>query len=147
LGALSEKIGRRKTLYFYGLCISLAGWIPILYLPGISLWLLVVLLSMVGLASSSVVIGMAFVKESVPLGLAGTVSGISNMGMEMGPMILQPVIGLLLDLRWDGLIVNGVRIYNLSAYHMAFASIIFLSILGPLLIIFTQETFCRHLDE
>jgi MFS family permease len=147
LGALSEKIGRRKTIYFYGLCISLAGWIPILYLEGISLWLLVVLLSIVGFASSSVVIGMAFVKESVPLVLAGTVSGISNMGMEIGPMILQPAIGLLLDLRWDGLLENGVRIYNLSAYRTAFGLIIGLSILGPLLIIFAQETFCRHLDE
>ena len=147
LGALSEKAGRRKTIYFYGLFISLVGWIPILYLQDISLWLLVVLFSLVGFASSSVVIGMAFVKESVPLSLAGTISGISNMGMEMGPMILQPAIGLLLDLKWDGLLENGVRIYNISAYHTAFGSITGLSILGPLLIIFAQETFCRHLDE
>ena len=147
LGTLSEKMGRRKTIYFYALCISLVGWIPILYLQDISLWLLIVLFSIVGFASSAVVIGMAFVKESVPLGLAGTISGISNMGMEMGPMILQPTIGLLLDLRWEGLLDNGVRIYNLSAYHMAFGAIIGLSILGPLLITFAKETFCRHLDE
>ena len=147
LGALSEKMGRRKTIYFYALCISLVSWIPILYLQAISLWLLIILFSLAGFASSAVVIGMAFVKESVPLGLAGTVSGISNMGMELGPMILQPTIGLLLDLRWHGLIENGVRIYNLSAYHVAFGSIIGLCILGPFLITFAQETFCRHLDK
>jgi MFS family permease len=147
LGALSEKMGRRKTIYFYAQCISLVGWIPILYLHDISLWLLIVLFSIVGFASGAIVIGMAFVKESVPLGLAGTVSGISNMGMEMGPMILQPTIGLLLDRRWEGLLENGVRIYNLSAYHVAFGAIIGLSILGPLLTAFAQETFCRHLDE
>jgi len=147
LGALSEKMGRRKTIYFYALCISLVGWMPILYLQDISLWLLIVLFSIVGFASGAIVIGMAFVKESVPIGLAGTISGISNMGMEMGPMILQPTIGLLLDRRWEGLLENGVRIYNLSAYHMAFGAIIGLSILGPLLIVFAQETFCRHLDE
>lgn len=147
LGALSEKIGRRKIVYFYGLCISLVGWIPVLYIEGLSLWLLVVLLGIVGFASSSVVIGMAFVKESVPLSLAGTVSGISNMGMEIGPMILQPAIGILLDQRWDGILENGVRIYSLSAYQTAFISIIGLAILGPMLIIFSQETFCKHLDE
>ena len=147
LGALSEKMGRRKTIYFCALCISLVGWIPILYLQDISLWLLIVLFSIVGFSSGAIVIGMAFVKESVPLGLAGTVSGISNMGMELGPMILQPAIGLLLDLRWDGLFENGVRIYNPSAYHVAFGAIIGLSILGPFLIVFAQETFCRHLDE
>jgi MFS family permease len=147
LGALSEKTGRRKPIYFYALCISLIGWIPILFLQNIPLWLLVVLFSIVGFASSAIVIGMVFVKESVPLALAGTVSGISNMGMEMGPMILQPAIGLILDFRWDGLSENGIRIYDLNAYHMAFGVIIGLSILGAVLITFAKETFCQQLHE
>ena len=91
---------------------------------------------------------MAFVKESVPLALVGTVSGISNMGMEMGPMILQPAIGLVLDLKWGGLLENGIRIYDLNAYHMAFGVDHWLmSILGTLLITFARETFCRQLHE
>jgi len=147
IGALSEKTGRRKPIYFSALCISLIGWIPILFLSNIPLWLLIVLFSIVGVASSAIVIGMAFVKESVPLALAGTVSGISNMGMEMGPMILQPAIGLVLDHRWDGLLENGIRIYDLNAYHMAFGAIIGLSILGTVLITFTRETFCQQLHE
>jgi MFS family permease len=147
IGALSEKTGRRKPIYFSALCISLVGWIPILFLSNIPLGLLIVLFSIVGVASSAIVIGMAFVKESVPLALAGTVSGISNMGMEMGPMILQPAIGLALDLRWDGLLKNGIRIYDLNAYHMAFGAIIGLSILGMLLITFAKETFCQQLHE
>ncbi len=147
LGVLSEKTGRRKPIYFLALCISLTGWIPILFLQNIPLWLLIVLFSIVGFASSAIVIGMAFVKESVPLALAGTVSGISNMGMEMGPMILQPAIGVVLDFRWDGLLENGVRIYDLNAYHMAFGAIIGISILGTLLITFARETFCQQLHE
>ena len=147
LGALSEKTGRRKPIYFYALCISLIGWIPILFLQNIPLWLLVVLFSIVGFASSAIVIGMVFVKESVPLALAGTVSGIGNMGMEMGPMILQPAIGLVLDSRWDGLSENGIRIYDLNAYHLAFGVIIGLSILGTVLITFAKETFCQQLHK
>jgi sugar phosphate permease len=147
LGALSEKTGHRKPIYFFTLCISLIAWIPILYLQDLPLWLLVVLFSMVGFASSAIVIGMAFVKESVPFALAGTVSGISNMGMEMGPMILQPTIGLILDFRWDGLLENGVRVYDLNAYHMAFAVIIGLCILGAILITFARETFCQQLQK
>ena len=147
LGALSEKTGRRKPIYFFALCISLLGWIPILYLNHIPVWLLIGLFSLVGFAASAIVIGMAFVKESVPLALAGTVSGISNMGMEMGPMMLQPTIGAILDMRWNGVLENGIRIYNLNAYHMAFAAIIGLSILGVLLITFAKETFCKQLQE
>ena len=100
-----------------------------------------------GFATGAIVIGMAFVKESVPLALVGTVSGISNMGMEMGPMILQPAIGLVLDHKWDGLLENGIRIYDFNAYHAAFAIIIGLSILGTFLITFAKETFCRQLHK
>jgi len=147
LGALSEKTGRRKPIYFSALCLSLFGWIPILFLQGLPLWLLIVCFSIVGFATGAIVIGMAFVKESVPLALVGTVSGISNMGMEMGPMILQPAIGLVLDFKWDGLIENGIRIYDLNTYHMAFGVIIGLSILGTVLITFAKETFCQQLKR
>ena len=137
LGALSEKTGRRKPIYFTALCISFFGWLPILFMQDMPLWLLVIFLSIVGFATGAIVIGMAFVKESVPLALVGTVSGISNMGMEMGPMVLQPAIGLVLDLKWDGLIENGIRIYDLNAYHVAFCLIIGLSIIGAVLFTFT----------
>jgi len=69
LGALSEKTGRRKPIYFSALCVSLIGWLPILFLQNIPLWLLIVLFSIVGFASSAIVIGMAFVKESVLNGM------------------------------------------------------------------------------
>ena len=147
LGSLSEKTGRRKPIYFFTLCISLIAWIPILCLQDLPLWLLVVLFSVVGFASSAIVVGMAFVKESVPLALAGTVSGISNMGMEMGAMTLQRAIGLILDFKWDGFLENGIRIYDLNAYHMAFGVIIGLCVLGAILITFARETYCKQLHE
>jgi len=147
LGALSEKTGRRKPILFFALCISFMGWIPILYLKDIPLWLIIVLFSIVGFASSAIVIGMAFVKESVPAPLAGTVSGVSNMGMEMGPMIIQPAIGLVLAWRWDGLTENGIRIYDLNAYHVAFGVMIGLALLGMLIIPFARETYCQQLQE
>ncbi len=146
LGMLSEKNGCRKTIYFVSMCISLCCWIPIIYIK-MPLWLLVVMLSFEGFASSSVVIGMAFVKESVPLSLAGTVSGVSNMGMEMGPMILQPAIGLLLGLEWEGILINGAYVYSIRAYHIALSLLIGLAVFGPLLILFSKETFCRQSDE
>ena len=147
LGILSEKTGRRKPILFLALCISLIGWLPILYLKNIPLWLVIVLFSIVGIASSAIVVGMAFVKESVPVALAGTVSGVSNMGMEMGPMFLQPAIGLVLAWRWDGLTRNGIRIYDLDAYHTAFGFMIGLILLGIMIIHFAKETYCQQMQD
>jgi MFS family permease len=147
LGALSEKTGRRKPIYFWALCLSLIGWIPMLFFQDIPLWLIIVLFSIVGFACGAIVIGMAFVKESVPAALAGTVSGVCNMGMDMGPMILQPASGWVLDFRWDGLSENGIRIYDLSAYHVAFSVMIGLSLLGTLIIPFARETYGQQMQE
>jgi sugar phosphate permease len=147
LGALSQKTGRRKPIYFWALCISLIGWIPVLFLQNIPLWLIILLFSIVGFAAGAMVIGMAFVKESVPAALAGTVAGVCNMGMEMGPMIIQPAMGWVLDFRWDGLSENGIRIYDLNAYHLAFTAMIGLSLLGTLIIPFARETYCQQLQD
>ena len=147
LGVLSERIGRRKPIIFLALCLSLFAWVPILYMKNIPTGLIMILFIIIGFSSSAIVIGMAFVKESVPSAFAGTVSGISNMGMEMGPMLLQPAIGCILDLKWDGSIVNGIRTYDLNAYHTAFSIMIGLTILGIVIIHFARETFCKQLRE
>jgi MFS family permease len=147
LGALSEKSGRRKPLYFCSLGIALISWIPVLFTHGYPLWFIIFTLCLAGFASGAIIIGFAFIKESVPSSLAGTVTGVCNMGMEMGPMFLQPAIGWILDRNWNGGLENGIRIYDLSAYHLAFVLMIGLSLLGTVLIPFTRETYCQQLNE
>ena len=87
---------------FIGSVVALFAWIPILFFPEFPVWLLVSLSVLVGFASGSVIIGFAFVKESVPPRFAGTVTGIYNMGSILGAMILQPAIGWMLDRNWQG---------------------------------------------
>ncbi|MEI7671158.1 MAG: MFS transporter, partial [Deltaproteobacteria bacterium] len=129
---------------FAGTVTALLCWIPILFVPGLPLWLLVLMVIIVGLASGCVTLGFAFVKESVPPRFAGTVSGVYNMGSILGAMILQPAIGWLLDLFWEGTITGGVRVYGLAAYRSGFALIIAFSILSALAIGFTTETHCHQ---
>ncbi len=147
LGALSEKLGRRKPIYFVALCVALIGWLPILFTKNLPLWLITIILGQIGFASGAIIVGFAFVKESVPSSLAGTVTGVCNMGMEMGPMLLLPAIGWVLDYRWNGVLENGIRIYEFSAYQLAFSLMIGMSLLGVLMIPFANETFCQQQKE
>ena len=82
-GGLSDRIRRRKPLYLIGCSLTLIGWSLIIYYPNLPVVWMVVLLLLAGFASGSMIIGFAFAKESVPLRLAGTVSGITNMGVMM----------------------------------------------------------------
>lgn len=147
LGALSEKIGRRKPIFFVALCVAFMGWLPILFAHYLPLWLINIILGLIGFASGAIIIGFAFAKESVAPSMAGTVTGVCNMGMEMGPMLLQPAIGWVLDYRWNGALGNGIRIYEFSAYRLAYSLMIGMSLLGVLMIPFAKETFCRQHKE
>ena len=118
----------------------------ILFVQALPVWLLAILVSIVGLASGAMIIGFAFAKESVPSSLAGTVSGVCNMGVMLGPMLLQPAMGLMLDRQWKGVVGNGIRIYDLEAFRSAFVLMIVWSIVAVVLIGLTAETGCRQMD-
>lgn len=145
LGALSDRIGRRKPLYVAGCCVSCAGWALVLFMPHWPVWALSMLVSIVGFASGAMIIGFAFVKESVPPSLTGTVSGVCNMGVMTGPMVLQPVMGWVLDRKWDGTMEAGIKVYHLGAYQSAFSLMMIWSILAAILICFTTETHCTQM--
>lgn len=142
LGFASDRWGRRKPLYVGGCAAVLACWALVVLVPGLPLPLLVAVLLAAGLASGGMIIGFAFAKESVPPHLAGTVSGVVNMGVMTGPMVLQPAVGWVLDRLWDGALVNGVRVYPWTAYRAGFALMLAWAALAFVLILLTRETRC-----
>ncbi|MDZ7698796.1 MAG: MFS transporter [Deltaproteobacteria bacterium] len=147
LGALSDRIGRRKPLYVAGCFISCCGWAVILFVPQIPIWLLTLLILLVGFASGCMILGFAFVKESVPPFLSGTVSGVCNMGVMIGPMVLQPAMGWIMDRSWNGTVQEGIRVYHMGAYRSAFTLMLGWAIVSAVLILFTTETRCRQMVE
>jgi sugar phosphate permease len=147
LGAFSDRIQRRKPLYLFGNIVATIGWFLILYIPAHPLWFLITLMIITGMASSGMIIGFAFAKESVPTNAAGTVTGICNMGVMMGPMLLQPAMGWILDLHWNGFIEKGIRIYDLEAYRWAFGLMLSWAVFSCILLAFTRETSCRQMSK
>jgi MFS family permease len=144
-GGLSDRIGRRRPLYLIGCALTLIGWGFVIYYPDLPIAWLVVLLLLSGFASGSMIISFAFAKESVPPHLAGTVSGITNMGVMMGPTLLQPAVGWVLDRCWQGNMLAGVRIYSFDAYRAGFSLMFAWTALSLVLLFFTKETHCRQL--
>ncbi|MBI2308371.1 MAG: MFS transporter [Rhodocyclales bacterium] len=143
LGSLSERIGRRKPLYVVTTVIALIGWGIVIYLP-LPVWVLVGVLIVSGFACGNLIIGFAFAKESVPVRLMGTASGVCNMGPLMGGMFLQPGVGWLLDRNWLGNTVGGARVYDAAAYQAGFSLIFGAIALSLVLILLARETHCRQ---
>ncbi|MFW6315035.1 MAG: MFS transporter, partial [Desulfohalobiaceae bacterium] len=143
-GWFSDVLGRRKPLYIMGSALCLAGWGLILMVPMLPFFLLVVILLLTGFCSGCMVVSFAFAKESLPPGLAGTASGVVNMGVMLGPTLLQPAVGWVLDQKWQGEMAEGVRVYSLQAYQSGFSLLLAWAALALILLFFTQETYCRQ---
>ncbi|MDR3702275.1 MAG: MFS transporter [Candidatus Sulfopaludibacter sp.] len=142
-GALSDRIGRRKPLYLLGAMGSAAGWIVMFYVNSLPLALFIAVAALTSFASGAVVLGFAYAKESVPVEFLGTISGAINIGNMIGPMLLQPGIGQMLDRNWAGQMTKGVRLYDLQAYRAAFVLVVCWAVASCVLIAVTTETFCR----
>ena len=145
MGTWSERMGRRKPLYVAGCVIGLVCWLLIalvpMPLPGV-----VSVLLITGFFSGAMIVGFAFNKESVPARFVGTASGVCNMGPLMGGMILQPVVGWVLDRHWGGVLENGARVYDKAAFSSAFLVIAGVLAASVVLALMTRETYCKVRD-
>jgi len=143
-GALSDRICRRKPIYVGGCLIATCGWAIMFFVPGLPLAGFVVTSAITSIASGSVVIGFAFGKESVPAQFLGTISGTVNIGNMIGPMILQPVVGYVLDRNWTGQASEGVHLYSAAAYQKGFLLMICWLAVSTLLLCMTRESRCHQ---
>ncbi|MEO6803646.1 MAG: MFS transporter [Granulicella sp.] len=143
-GALSDRMGRRKPIYVGGCAVTLLGWAAMFYTPHLPLAGFIAIAAVTSFASGSVVIGFAFAKESVPPQYLGSISGTVNIGNMVGPTLLQPAMGALLDLNWAGQMNKGVPVYSPHAYQIAFVLMVAWLTVSVILLSFTRETDCEQ---
>ena len=122
-GLWSDRLQRRKLPFFVGASVMLAGFGVLTAAPAAPLAVLVPLLLVASFGAGSMVLSFGFAKESAPLRLQGTVTGVVNAGVMVGTLVQMPVIGLILDAHWRGVSVGGVRQYDVAAYQ---AGLVFL---------------------
>lgn len=143
IGWLSDTIGRRKPIYVIA-CLSLiALWWLLLMQSQWSTAMLIVLTTLIGLCSGAIVLSFAYARESAPPQLTGTVSGLINMGVMLGPMVMQPAVGVVLDKYWSGEMISNTRIYSLQTYQYAFALFFIWLCVSTLFISLSKETYCK----
>ena len=142
-GYCSDAIGRRKPIYLGGAIVAAAGWAALFYAP-LPLYAFTALAAITSFACGAVVVAFAFAKESVPVRFLGTISGAVNVGNMLGPTLLQPAIGRVLDARWSGALAGTVRVYSAEAFQAAFAMIVAWSVLTCVLIALTKESGCKQ---
>lgn len=143
LGALSDRLGRRKLPYLAANALSALLWGVFLFLDDLPTAALFPLFAAIGFSSGGLIIGFAFAREANHPGAAGAVGGVVNMATLGFGAIQQQLLGGILDRRWDGVMVEGARVYSSAAYLEAFLWLFVSAGLAAFAVLLTRETYCR----
>jgi MFS family permease len=147
MGFISDKIKRRKPPMLVGAVGAVCVMMVILYVPGLSEKSIDVLMVMLGLLYSAQTIVFAVGRELSPNEAAGTAIATTNMLVMIGAMLLQPLIGRLLD--WSAVVhrsgaslsdVGKMHHYTAGDYQLAISIIPVGIVIAALLTFFIKET-------
>ncbi len=147
LGVVSDRwLRRRRPPMIAGGLIFLASWLVLVLWPGghapIALTVGAIFLACAGGAANLLCLALA--KESNPTAAAGLAMGSANGGI-LGAALLQPLIGAVLDLGWQGEMLAGARAYGASAYQLGFAAFVALGVLALGAVLVATESHCQDL--
>ena len=121
-GYLSDRVLRRRKLPYAALSVvSVILWLAFSGMTGtLPLGGLAVLLFGMGAVGGAFVLTWPIGREVNPPHLAGTAVAVTNMAGFVGAALTQKYIGGVLDAGWTGTVVEGARVYPVSAYAGAF---------------------------
>ena len=143
----SEKLNQRKRPYFIGSLSALICWSAVFLIADLPLPVIIFLLFIAGLSSGGMILGFVWAKESVPIHLSGTVTGIVNTGVMCGPMLLQPLAGLVLEQQWNGAAISDVGTYDFVAYRAGFGVLLIWLAISVILLLLARESKCRQIPD
>jgi hypothetical protein len=136
---------RRKPLMIGGACLHALGWwiwiasgpLPAggSPMPCASPWAV----------TASLTLSWACAKEVNPPLLSGMATSVVNVGVFLGPSILQPLVGWVMDQGWQGAMDGGARLYAASDYRGGLILMAAFAALGAAATFFVRETGCRNI--
>ena len=143
LGMLSDRLNNRRGVMFFGTFISGIAITIVLYCNSISMPSLSILLFIFGFGLGAFMLVFAMGKELNHISLTATVIAMINTSDAVLDAITEPLIGKLLDISWDGTMVNGIHQFSLSSYHFALGLLPLYLIAAMLLVFCLKEP--RHI--
>ncbi|MEM7175317.1 MAG: MFS transporter [Chlamydiota bacterium] len=139
IGWTSDRVKKRKPLLYLSTLMTLVTLTPVIYLSGLPAWLLFILLFCVGFFSSAQLLNFSLAIEVNPIEAKGTSIALTNCLVAAGSSLMQPLMGWLLDLRWAGIMKNGVPVYGVADYRFAMISFPVTLVFSFLLLLLLKE--------
>lgn len=144
VGWISDAISLRKPPVISSAAVCLVAWLFILFVPAPPMPLVNLLLFILGLATGGFIVNFALARELNAPSLGGTAVGVVNTMVISSVALMQPLVGTLLDVMWDGRMEAGIRVYDPAAFHAAFLALPVCAAVGLVLCLFLRESYARQ---
>lgn len=145
VGTLSDRLGRRKPVLL--VTSHLLVLIFLVFLSCIKMPLAVsyALFALTGLTTAGMSLSWACAKEVNPPLLSGMSTSVTNMGSFLAAALLQPTVGWVMDLSWQGEMLGGTRFYDVASWRAGLLVVTLCAALGALCSWWIHETRCRNI--
>lgn len=117
VGYISDKIHLRKLPIIFGGIFAALLMTVLLFTANIPLLIVYVMFLIFGVFSGVQTLTFALARESCAANIAGTAVAVNNMFVMFGGMVLQPLVGKMLDDRWSGVMHSGHRVFSNANYE------------------------------
>lgn len=141
VGWLSDRLRQRRRPMIVGAFLSLVIMLFLIYAPHLSLFALLMIFLMLGLAISAQIISYPLIAESNSLSLTGTAEGWASV-LIMSGGFMQPLFAALMNWNWDHRSVHNMPIYALHDYRLALAVMPIAMGVALIMAFFVRETHC-----
>ena len=88
----------------------------------------------------------AAAKEVLAPSVSGMAIALVNTGLFLGAAIMQPAFGWVMDITWDGTLVEGVRKYAQLDYHNGLWLSFGFAVLAIAASLRIRETHCHNIS-
>ena len=145
-GWLSDWLQNRKKVMFWGTLTSSLCLTMVIYFPHASYYFLTLLLFLFGFTISSFLLCFTMIREINPLILSATAIGFMNSFDALFGSFSDPLTGKILDLYWDGKLVEGARIFSVATYQKALLFLPIYLLISLIFLLFIKETNCKDIN-
>lgn len=120
-GYIADRLGKQIWIMAGGVLLGLFSLLAVIYCSFQSAYLLGIELFLFGFGIGSFMLSFSVGKEVNNANLAATVMAFINTGDAVFGAVSEPVVGKVLDILWNGKVVNGAPHFSTADYHITFA--------------------------
>ncbi|NCX93499.1 MAG: MFS transporter [Gammaproteobacteria bacterium] len=129
-GALSDKIKRRKPIFYVCFLMGIFGALLLILAPTVGLPMTLIGILLIGLCPAIQSLTFAVAKDFLPKEIFGAASGIINMAPIVGGALAQLFVGLMLEFFWTHTFKGGTPFYDVVTYQKSMSVLLIACVVG-----------------